>query len=369
MGIPIFKIKDWITQYDIQLRSTNFALYRDMSRRVMDIVKSMTHSCQVYSIDEAFFEIPEGENAFLFCRNMQERIFRSTGIPTSVGVASTKTLAKLANKRAKRSRTHIHVISSERKRKVLLKGTSVGEIWGIGRGFSDRLIEEGIRDAHTLSMQSDQRVRAIFGIHGIHAAYELRGVRCLDIEPDSGPRKSMVSSRSFGKAISGRRELWNSVAYHVNVLAEELRQEGQLASRIHVGLYVNRFRQGGTMSGHDERVLSDPTSDTRALLSTALEIFDQVYIPGREYSKSGVSFTSLVPHTAPVQESLFGHAESISRSDGIDSLLDNLNEKHGKGKVMLAGLLVPSKDESWRPKSSMRSQEYTTSWSSILEIS
>lgn len=368
MGIPMFKIRDWIRQYDIQLRSTNFPLYRDMSRRVMEIIGSMTDMCQPYSIDEAFFAVPDGEDPYMLSKRIQERILLSTGIPTSVGIAQTKTLAKLANRRAKKSRTHIHVISSERKRKVLLKGTSVGEVWGIGRGFSERLVEQGIADAYQLTRTSDQRIRSIFGIHGLQSAYELRGVRCLDLEPHAEPRKSMISSRSFGTAISNRTQLWNSIAYHVNALAEELRLEGQLVSRIHVGLYVNRFKQDGRRSSYDERVLASPTSDTKTLLRTALEIFDDVYVPGREYSKSGVSFTSLVPDTVPVQETLFGPAETVTRGNGIDSLLDGLNGRHGKGKVVLAQMLNPNKDTSWRPKSTMRSREFTTSWDEILEI-
>lgn len=368
MGIPMFKIRDWITQYDIQLRSTNFPLYRDMSRRVMEIVRSMTDTCQVYSIDEAFFEIPDTENAFLFSKRIQERIFSATGIPTSVGVAQTKTLAKLANKRAKKSATHVHVISSDRKRVTLLKGTSVGEIWGIGRGFSERLIEEGIRDAYQLTTTADARIRSIFGIHGLHSAYELRGVSCLDIEPEAEPRKSMISSRSFGKAISSRKELWNSVAYHVNALAEELREEGQIAQRIRVGLYVHRFKDDRRNSGSDERFMLHPTSDTKTLLRQAEAIFDQIYVPGRQYSKSGVTLTALVSEDLPVQESLFISEKQDTKSEGLDTLMDSLNEKHGKGRVMLAQMLEPSRDESWRPRSTMRSQEYTTSWDQILRM-
>lgn len=368
MGIPIFKIKDWITQYDIQLRSTNFPLYRDMSRRVMEIIKSMTDTCQVYSIDEAFFEIPDTENAFLFSKKIQERIFNATGIPTSVGVAQTKTLAKLANKRAKKSVSHIHVISSDRKRMTLLKQTSVGEIWGIGRGFSERLLEEGIRDAYQLTATSDARIRSIFGIHGLHSAHELRGESCLNIEPEAEPRKSMISSRSFGKAISVRKELWNSVAYHVNALAEELREEGQIAQRIHVGLYVHRFRDDGGNSCAGERFMLHPTSDTKTLLRQAEDIFNQIYVPGRQYSKSGVTLTALVSEEVPVQESLFVFEKQPEKREGLDILMDSLNEKHGRGRVMLAQMLDPSRDESWRPRSTKRSQEYTTSWNEILCI-
>jgi DNA polymerase V len=368
MGIPIFKIKDWIKQYDIQLRSTNFALYRDMSRRVMDVIKSMTDTCQVYSIDEAFFEILDGENAFLFSKKIQEKIMACTGIPTSVGVAQTKTLAKLANKRAKKSASHVYVISSERQRKTLLKRTSVGEIWGIGRGFSERLMDEGIRDAYALSVADDSRIESIFGMHGLHSAYELRGIRCMDIEPESQPRKSMISSRSFGKAISSRKELWNSVAYHVNALAEELREEQQVTQRIRVGLYVHRFKEDRRNSGSDERFLLNPTSDTKTLLREALSIFDQVYVPGRQYSKSGVTLTALRSEDVPVQETLFGVPAAEAKSSGVDSLMDSLNEKHGRGKVLLAEMLNPSRDRSWRPKSDLRSREFTTSWDQILEI-
>ena len=368
MGIPMFKIRDWIRQYDIQLHSTNFALYRDISRRVMEIIGSMTDTCQPYSIDEAFFEVPAGENPYLFSKRMQERILLSTGIPTSVGIAQTKTLAKLANKRAKKSRTHVHVISSDRKRTLLLKRTSVGEIWGIGRGFSERLVGEGITDAYQLTRTSDQRIQSIFGIHGLQSACELRGIRCLDLESQTEARKSMISSRSFGVTISNRTQLWNSVAYHINALAEELRMEGQLVSHVHVGLYVNRFRNDMGNSCAGERTLTYPTSDTKILLRTALEIFYEVYVPGRQYGKSGVSFTSLVSHTAPVQQSLFGPTETHSGTSGIDTLLDGLNHRHGKGKVILAQMLNPNKDVSWRPKSMMMSKGYTTSWDQILEI-
>lgn len=368
MGIPIFKVRDWIRQHDIQLRSTNFALYHDMSGRVMRVIKSMTERCQVYSVDEAFFEIPDGENPYLFSKKIQEAIIRRTGIPTSVGVATTKTLAKLANKRAKKSRTHVYVLNSERKRLKLLAQTSAGEIWGIGRGFAERLLEAGIRSAYDLTRADDARVRSIFGVHGIHSAYELRGIPCLEIETEAEPRKSMISSRSFGKTISNRKELWNSVAFHVNSLAEDLRAEGQVAQRIRIGLYVNRFRDDRGNSGSDERILRVPTSDTKTLLRTAQEIFDGLYVPGRAYSKSGATLSSLSPEDRPVQESLFADAQTEETVGKLDGLMDELNAKHGAGKVMLGEMLNPSKDESWRPRSSMRSQEYTTSWDQILTI-
>lgn len=369
MGIPVFKIKEWIKTYDIQLRSTNFALYYDMSRRVMSVIKSMTERCQVYSVDEAFFEIPEGENAYLFSKKIQEAIYLKTGIPTSVGIASTKTLAKLANKRAKKTAAHIYVVGSERKRLRLLCQSSVGEIWGIGRKFAERLLDEGIPDAYALTRTPDARIRKIFGIHGIHSAYELRGTRCLDIETESEPRKSMISSRSFANSISGRKELWNSVAYHVNSIAEDLRAEGQVTQRIRVGLYVSRFRENRYESDSDEQFLFAPTSDTRLLLRAAQDIFDRIYKPGIAYGKSGVTVSSLSSEDRPMQESLFESGPVSKKEDGLDGLIDSLNERLGPGKVMLGELLVPSRDTSWRPRSDKRSQEYTTSWKGILELS
>ena len=231
-----------------------------------------------------------------------------------------------------------------------------------------RLMDNGIRTAYELSVADDGRIRSIFGVHGLHTAHELRGMRCFDVETESDPKKSMISSRSFGQAVSDKKNLWNSIAYHVNELASELREEGQFVQRIRIALYVHRFREDRRNSGSDERFLERPTSDTTTLLRVARELFEHAYVPGRSYSKSGVTFSSLSPDDRPVQDTLFGHAASPGGVSITDRLMDDLNVKYGKDRVVLAEMLNPIRDRSWRPRSSQRSGSYTTSWDELLEI-
>ncbi len=370
MGIPLFKIKEIVAQHNVHLRSTNFKLYRDMSRRVMNVIKSFVHDTEVYSIDECFIQIPSTVSAFFFCKKIREEVLLQTGIPVSIGIAPTKTLAKLANKLAKSRRTsHVFILDPKNKAKStrIFKETSVGEIWGIGGGFSQRLTQKGIHDVHQLISLPDSTIRSLFGVVGLRMVFELRGIRTLDFKTVSDPKKMIMSSRSFGQKIYAKEELWDSLAHHIDNIARELRQAHQATSYISIRIYTNRFDEYKYSSKRDSRVLIRPTNDTNELLSVARSILNLIYVPNIPYKKSGVRVSLLSSDEFISTPSLFESSKPLPKSLG--ALVDNLEQKHGAGSVVLGSLFAPLQHHQWLPKSQMKSPEYTTSWKDILTIS
>jgi DNA polymerase V len=370
MGIPLFKIKDVVKQHNIQLRSTNFKLYRDMSDRVMSVIRSISHDSEVYSIDECFVRIPENVSPFFFCKKIREEVLLQTGIPVSIGVAPTKTLAKLTNKKSKSKRTaHICILNTKDKKKFarVLKETSVGEIWGIGRGFTERLVQKKILDVYQLIKLPDSTIRTLFGIVGVRLVYELRGISVheFDIQPDA--KKSIISSRSFGQKISDKEEIWNSIATHVDHIARELRQAHQVTKCIQVGVYTSRFGDAVNNSKYASHILIKPTNSTVELLKISRDILESIYQPNVPYSKSGVQVSQLLPDEFIFTPMLF-EDETVIKDTQIDTIMDIIEKKHGQGSITLGALFSPSQNHKWLPKSRLKSSEYTTSWSDILVI-
>lgn len=371
MGIPIFKIKDIIKQHDIQLRSTNFRLYRDISARVMETIKSISGRIEVYSIDECFIEIPKDESPYFFCKRIRDKVLLQTGIPVSIGVAPTKTLAKLANKKAKASKTsnvYMFDLSNKKKFNRVLKQTSVGEIWGIGRSFSEELISKKIFDVHQFISLPDGMVRSLFGVVGQRKLYELRGISAYPFEDVSEPKKGIISSRSFSKKVFDKEELWDSISHHVDHIARELRYSHQTTKCIGVRIYTNRFGADKHSSQRDSRILTRSTNSTKELLSVARSILDDIFMENIPYSKSGVQASILSSDEFISTASLFDDAEKKPNAS-IDSVIDTLEKKHGNGSVVLGALFSPTQKHEWMPNSNMRSPEYTTSWNDILVIS
>lgn len=370
MGIPLFKIKDMVKKYSIVLRSTNFNLYRDMSRRVMNVLRQYTDQIEVYSIDEAFIQIPKNVPPFKYCNAIREQVLLQTGIPVSIGIASTKTLAKLANKKAKERQTSsIFIFDNIQKQKRILKETSVGEIWGIGKEFVIRLTEKGIKDAYQLTYMPDTILKKIFGMGTLKCAYELRGIHTYEFKTISNPKKSIISSRSFEKRITTKNILWKTIAHHIDEVSRELRHSHQITNCLHIGIYTNRFGLQKYNSRTKQCILPHATNDTTILLSTAQILFDSLYEKNIEYSKSGVRVSELYPDTYAHSKTLFDSDIPSPRSS-LDFIIDTIEKKHGSRSIV-RGSLLDSKfsSKSWQSKSSMKSSEYTTSWSGLLSIS
>lgn len=363
MGIPYFKMKNNYDMSKIAIFSTNFKLYRDMSDRVMNIIQEFSNEMEVYSIDEAFIDLTNVKYPKKFCEDLHVKIKQYTGIPVSIGIAPTKTLAKLANRIAKDDKTVVCQIENNEELINLLKETSVGKIWGIGSNTSLSLSKFGISYAFDLTNQSEQWIRKNFGIGLLRISRELKAESCLSMESIKEPRKSIISSRSFGKPVSDYKTLFQSVSHHVANSAQQMREEGSAAKFLSITISTNRFVNTPQHYQTESIVLDKPVSDTIELTKIANKILKSMYEDGFEYKKTGVSLGDFVPINSCQSEDLFG--QKTFETESLMKSIDSLNLIYGKGTVKLASEGV---DKKWAPSTRFISGEFTTSWNDIPKV-
>ncbi len=360
MGVPYFQVKQLCTEAKAVLFSSNFALYRDISARVMTTLKAEVGDCEVYSIDESFFVMPEtmGQKELLALR---QRIVGLTGIPVSIGVSSTKTIAKLASKQAKKG-NGVSILE-EPAWLELQKSIQCSEVWGIGRRLSQRLRSIGVETVDQFLMLPRPEARKLFGVAGERLQSELRGVPVYEVGVGMDePHQSITSSRSFAKTVSKRLDLESAVSYHVAHVAKKLRDEGLLATRMSVHIRPSRHGDHAGTRGYREVEFAYPTASTRILTHAAMEAVREVFDSAVPYKKAGVVLTGLLPKKY-VPTSLF-ESEFDDRELGLDAVADTLNERYGSDTVHLASTLVGGSLASAK----LRSPAYTTRWNDIPTV-
>ncbi len=356
MGIPLFQIREHVRKHKIAVFSSNFPLYRDISGRVMSVVSDVVDECEVYSIDESFFSVSETKSDSVGVV-LRQRILTDVGIPVSVGIARTKTLAKLAASFAKGSQQGVHVIMSEEE--VKYHSTSLNELWGVGRATSERLTRAGIVTIADLLSAGPSRARALLGLHGEQLYFELSGVP--SISGEHGLSSSMTSSRSFGTATTSFSVLESALSYHVAHLAERLRRNEVQTAHVNVVLY--QAAQGRGFGVGADAPLSEPTSDTRVLTSRVIKAAKELYRSDVRYKKVGVTFGGIVP-SAQSTGSLFSDPHTQERPVLMDTI-DRISQRYGRGAVRLG---TEGMGQVWRSKEQYRSPSYTTSWGSIPHV-
>jgi DNA polymerase V len=377
MGEPYFKVKEVFEKAGGVALSSNYALYGDMSARVMSILSEFCEEMEVYSIDEAFLSfdgIPENEMVVV-AKQIRAKVLRCTGIPVSIGIASTKTLAKVANEIAKSDGKKVNrfggvysVISRpEEEMQYILSHFEIGDLWGVGRKYAKKLQKYGIKNAYQLTQSSDDWIKKQFTIQGLRMVNELRGIRChnLVIKPD--PKKGIASTRSFGKPVTTLKELQEAVSSYCSIAGEKLRKEGLVASHICVFVMTNRF-QAGYYYNSTGSVLWKRTNYTPELITTALKCLEGLYKPGLEYKKAGIMVTDLSP-AGEVPFDLFADRQETTmgrtKKQTIMENMDKTNKKYGRNTLKLATLGM---EQKWAIQSNMRSGRYTTVWEELLEI-
>lgn len=367
MGTPFFKTKHLIKKHQINVFSSNYALYGDMSQRVMNTLYHFTPLLEVYSIDEAFlsFNTPSSlchsDDAQLIRMNVK----RSTGIPVSIGIASTKVLAKIANKYAKREEAYQGVFDLTDYPQVdaLLRSTAVNDLWGIGRNYAQFLIKEGIVNAYQLKNADDRWIRDNLTVAGLRIVWELRGRPCIPLEDTPSPKKGICSSRSFGSPVTSLDDLMEAVASYVSRAAEKLRQQKSLASIVLV--YLTRGSSKSTPPSLQEatRKLPVPTAYTPHLIHYAKQCLVTLFQDGYQYHKVGVFLTGLVPHHQ-VQLTLFSEmGTQINRKKALMSTMDTINTKWGRRAIFYAASGIQHK--GWPMRQAMKSKSFTTRWNDI----
>lgn len=359
MGLPLFKARELLDTSAITFFSSNFTLYRDISTRVMQILSQEVPSCEVYSIDEAFFTVPDTISVEDI-HTLRHAVMRSTGIPVSIGVSATKTLAKAGSRFAKRGGEGVCLLTNALWESYA-SVTACGDIWNIGRQTAKKLQAQEVEFAAQFMNLPRAYIRKQFGVGGERIYDELHGISVYPVgEGVDEPKQSITSSRSFASVKRKRSEVEEAVAYHVAEVSRKLREEGLLATHLSVSIRASHYSDFAFRSGSLDVSLDTPTAQTQTLLRQALRLVEALYDPDVPYKKAGVIVRGLVPQSY-VSRSLF---EGETAIEDVDGVLDVLNERYGNGVVRFATSFHNSAGNSI----AMRSPRYTSLWKDIPRV-
>lgn len=360
MGEPYFQAKEKLRRHGIVAFSSNYALYGDMSERVMSLIESMVPAIEVYSIDECFADLTGVQGSLTqFGRDVRAKVLRCTGIPVGVGIAHTKTLAKLANHTAKRLQAHtggVVDITDDFKRDWVLRNTEVKEVWGIGRRMTVHLEAMGIRTAMDLAKADPRMLRDKFSVMVEKTARELVGTSCLDLDEADPPKQEICCSRMFGKRLTELAPIKQAVATYTGRAAEKLRVQGSVCKRMRVAIRTGMFNPNEARVAKGALMeLPYPTNDTLLLTRAATEAVERIYQHGYRYSKAEVLLLDIRQH-GEFTDDLF----TVSQPDcssRLMAVLDEINTRYGRRTVRAGS--DPGAPE-WGMRRDMMSQSYTT---------
>jgi DNA polymerase V len=408
MGAPAFLMRDLIKKHDVKVFSSNYALYGDMSARVMQVIREFVPKTEVYSIDEIFADLSALKYMDLarLASDMRVAVMRCTGIPVSVGIASTKTLAKMANRYAKRSPSQslsqslpegkgfekesispfpsgragdglfpsgragdglfpspragdgpgVFIAANEIITSQMLSTTKVEDVWGIGAQHAARLQQHGIFTAADFIKAPEEWVRKEMAVVGLRTQKELKGIPCLGWEEKTPQKKNICTSRQFGKLITGKTELRQAIATFTSSCAQKLRKQNSCARKLHVFVNTNVHRKQDAQYFHSVTLnLSVPTNSTASLMKYAMRAFDMLYKPGFNYQKTGVIVMDLVTETV-IQGGLFEQADRQKEKKMME-VLDKVNSRFG-GDVVRLG--TQEFNKKWTLRRNHLSNAFTT---------
>lgn len=329
MGIPFYKVKSLVESGQLVAFSSNYALYGDLSNRVMSLLADAVPRIEIYSIDEAFLHlegIPEEKIPGL-CRELVQKIWRWVGVPVSIGVAPTKTLAKIASHFAKKHKGYrgVCMMDTDEKRLKALKLTSIDDVWGIGRRLAPKMISRNVRTAFDFVERPRDWVVANFNINGVRTWEELQGKACIEDECEDR-RKSICTSRSFADMIEDEKELILRISDFAAMCARKLRQEGSAAHDVTVFMFTNRFRDDLAQYFPSATIrLEVAANSVQEIIGAALKAFRTIYRTGYRYKKAGVIVSSIVP-SDEIQGAIFGFDEELrERQDRLSKVMDSVN--------------------------------------------
>lgn len=364
MGTPYFKVKDDLKANKVAVFSSNFQLYRDISNRVMDVLKSEIGNVEQYSIDEAFFELNEKNTdaARLRLGQLKEIIKKQVGVPVSLGAGKTMTIAKYASEREKK-KSGVCVLVGESWQKITPE-VDVSEIWGIGGQTSIKMRQHGIIAVADLLAADRARVEKLFGVHGLRLRSELSETPAHDIHERHGLQKSIMSTRSFAKTTTSLSVLEDAIAYHIGEAGKELREIGGRAKSLRVLIRTSRHSDFFLHGASDEVILPEATSDTRILLREARALTKKLYQPYTPYKKAGVVL-SRIESVDGLQLNMFQGVEEKTGAEALMNVVDELNEKLGKDSVTIGRTRSAG---AWKASREYSSPRYTTSWSELASV-
>lgn len=369
MGDPYFKIRNLIEKNGVAVFSGNMALYGDMSQRVRWVLEEYAPSVEVYSIDEAFMDLRGINNIDFdkYAKDISAKCWKMTSIPVSVGIAPTKTLAKIASKLCKqypklRGGCYMHRPQDIEK---VLKKFPIEDVWGIGRRSSAKLHARHIRTAYDFTQLHEKAVHNLMGITGIRTWKELQGIPCIEFEDGFEAKQSICVSRSFSSEIYDLKDLQEQISNFASSMAEKLRKQRSVTSEIAVFAYTNRFKEN-LPQDHSSILVSfnTPTAAPRTIIASAVQATMELFKKGYGYKKAGVIATGIMDQGS-MMHSLFEDTEALEKEHKITSALDTINSVFGEGAIKLA---VQGSGQI-KTTSEKQSPHYTTRWCDIPKVS
>lgn len=366
MGAPYFKWKQTIQAHDVVVCSSNYALYGDMSNRVMHSLKSFAYDFQIYSIDEAFLSL-KGSDLLKDGKEIRHTVLRNTGIPVSIGIAPTKTLAKVANHKAKKdpSTDGIFLFKDKESIDQTLDALPVTEIWGIGKQSGVKLLKVGIHSAKQLRDAPDALIKKHLSVTGLRTVWELRGTSCIPLSEIPPIKQSVTCSRTFGEPIETLNELNQAIATFTARTAEKIRTQDSLATTMLVFVTLHPYNHPGQSYFHIRVTLQQPTDYTPHLITHAKQAMSQLFTEGLRYRKAGVILDGLVPNNNFQQDLFTPKTVSVEKQTKAMQVMDQLNKKFGHRVIRSTaeGMTKHSK-----PIQNLCTPHYTTSWDDILTV-
>ena len=357
MGEPYFKIRNFLERNDVTVFSSNIKLYRDISRKVMETLSRFTDRLEIYSIDEAFLNlrIATVKDSFLYSQEIRSAVWEGCTIPVSVGVASTKTLAKLASEWAKRQSDQSGVFSLEGVDvSSFLADEPVGDVWGIGKKGVEKLRSAGVRTALELCERDDHWIRKTLSLRGVMTVHELRGISSRPLDERGGPQKSLQVSRSFGKVLQSLEDLEAPLMEQIIMASSRLRHQRLLARTVEIFICTSRFNEPHYEGTVKIRLPRSSSLDSE-LIAAVKEGLLRIYKPGYSYNRSGVTLMGLVPEEVS-QMNLFEEINPIrEKHDRLLKVLDQINDEFGTSVIAPASISV-KQDKPWKPRKNMLSK-------------
>ncbi len=367
MGDPYFKVKDICEKNKVAVFSSNFSLYTNISDRVMTTLSEFTPVMEVYSVDEAFLDLSGFQNLNEYAQEIKKTVERKTGIPVSIGIAPTKTLAKIANHIAKKSdkAKGVVVLMDTHLQDEALRRVEVGDVWGVGRATSAKLQQLGIKTAKDFKdYKNKKQIQKLLTKVGLQMKEELEGHARFELEVLPTKKKEIISSRSFGQSVKDLTELRQAVSRYVTTACEKLRKQGSVCASVDVYACTSPFSNKPYYSALESSSMLTPTSDTRKVIRYALGALEELYRAGYDYKKAGIRLHNIYDRDE-AQMSLFEKADDL-KSEALMNCMDQINQRDGAGTIIIAEANFGLK--KWSMNRNFHSPRYVTGWSELPKV-
>lgn len=361
---PYFQVKDRIKKHNVAVFSSNYTLYHDMSKRVMELLYDFTTNLEIYSVDEAFLDLDgfNDDDLHEYGKKIRSHILKCTGLPVGVGISTTKVLSKMANKFAKKH-GGVFVLTKEKEVDEILKETYVKDIWGVGRRGALKLNMLGIHTAYDFkTYKDDQLIQKLMTKTGRQVQDELRGISCLGME-HTEDKKNIGTSRSFPHDVSSKNDLKEAFADFATQAVKKLRNQESVCFGITGFIQTNRSKEWAPQYyGVGSRHFSSGTSDTLRIIKAAHEVLDEIFRQGYEYKKGGVWLNHVIPRNENQLDLFSEHSDD---NEKLGQVVDLINKRFGPHSIKSAACGI---NPHWKTIANFKSYKYTTSWQEILKV-